>query len=109
MRKRQSGRAVLRAPTVSGRGVFTSQQWEHPRRRLDLSGRQLEIVQCIFDDWVGGRIALELGISDHTVHTHVERLYRKLGVNSRCELIVRVVAECLNDGQPAGGPGTPST
>ena len=98
---RRSARTSVAAAPVSGRGVFTPQQWEHLRRKLDLSGRQLEIVQCIFDDWVGGRIALELGISDHTVHTHVERLYRKLGVNSRCELIVRVVAECLNDGQPA--------
>lgn len=100
MRGRRSGRALVAAPPVSGRGVFTPQQWEHLRRKLDLSGRQLEIVQCVFDDWVSGRIALELGISDHTVHTHVERLYRKLGVNSRCELIVRVVAECLNDGKP---------
>lgn len=100
MRGRGSGRASVAALPLSGRGVFTPQQWEHLRRKLDLSGRQLEVVQCIFDDWVSGRIALELGISDHTVHTHVERLYRKLGVNSRCELIVRVVAECLSDGKP---------
>jgi AraC-like DNA-binding protein len=34
------------------------------------------------------QIARELGISAHTVHTHFERVYRKLGVRSRCQLIV---------------------
>jgi DNA-binding CsgD family transcriptional regulator len=35
-------------------------------------------------------LASSLGISRHTVHTHIERLYRKLRVNSRSQLIAAV-------------------
>jgi DNA-binding CsgD family transcriptional regulator len=35
-------------------------------------------------------IAERLGISSHTVHCHMTRLYRKLHVNSRPNLLLRV-------------------
>jgi DNA-binding CsgD family transcriptional regulator len=35
-------------------------------------------------------LATSLGISRHTIHTHLERLYRKLRVNSRSQLIAAV-------------------
>jgi len=38
-------------------------------------------------------VGRHLGMSPHTVHTHLERLYKKLGVASRSHLIVRVFAE----------------
>ena len=38
-------------------------------------------------------IALELGISQHTVHTYLSRLYRKLGVTSRVQLVLSVLDE----------------
>jgi DNA-binding CsgD family transcriptional regulator len=60
---------------------------------LGLSGRESQILRCIFDDEPEAVIANHLDISPHTVHTHLERLYRKLGVNSRCQATVRVFAE----------------
>jgi DNA-binding CsgD family transcriptional regulator len=41
-------------------------------------------------------IADHLGISPHTVHTHIERLYRKVGVASRVSLVRRVFVEYLS-------------
>ena len=35
-------------------------------------------------------------MSPHTVHTHLERLYKKLGVANRSRLIVRVSAEYVH-------------
>ena len=43
-------------------------------------------------------IASDLGISQHTVHTYLERVYRKLAVGSRVALVVRVMAEATDEG-----------
>jgi DNA-binding NarL/FixJ family response regulator len=63
---------------------------------LDLSDRQLEIGRCVFDGLDEGSISRELDISHHTVHTYLDRLYRKVGVKSRCELVVRVFLAYLS-------------
>ena len=80
----------------SGRGcgaaVLNTAEWRAVARSLGLSTRERQIAQRIFDDRKECVIADELGISPHTVHTHLERLYHKVGVGSRCELVVRFVA-----------------
>ena len=82
-----------RNKTRYGRDVLSSAQWQSLARSLRISPREFQIVQRIFDSETEAHIAANLGISVHTVHTYLERLYRKLSVNSRCELIVRVFAE----------------
>ena len=84
-----------------GRHILSEARWYAIGDFLHLSRRELEIVHCLFDDLAEAAIARELSISPHTVHTHLERLYRKLGVTSRCGAILRVFAEhvsldCLN-------------
>jgi len=54
---------------------------------LSLSRRELQIVQLVCRDDSEEDIASALGISRHTVHTYLDRLYRKLGVGSRAQLI----------------------
>jgi DNA-binding NarL/FixJ family response regulator len=71
-------------------------QWRVIADSLDLSDRQLEIVRCVFDGLDETSISRELDISHHTVHTYLDRLYRKVGVKSRCELIVRVFLAYLS-------------
>ncbi len=83
--------------SATGRNVVSEGQWRRLAEKLQLSERQLQIIQRMFDDSSEARIGLELGISEHTVHTHIERLYRKLGVSSRCELLVRVFGEFMRD------------
>jgi DNA-binding NarL/FixJ family response regulator len=76
-----------------GRFLLSEPEWQAIAGRLNLSPRELQIVRCVFDDRKEKAIAAELAISSHTVHTHLVRLYRKLRVASRIELIVRVMAE----------------
>ncbi len=73
-----------------GRDVICATGWLSVSQCLKLSEREFEIVQGIFDDQTESEIADSLGISQHTVHTHLERLYRKSRVSSRTQLIVRV-------------------
>jgi len=64
-------------------------------RSLSLSDRELQVAQGVFDDCTERALADKLGISPHTVHTHIERLHRKLGVTNRVQLILHVTAEFL--------------
>ncbi len=76
--------------------VIPSSAWNSLRISLQLSQREVEIVQLVFADEKDGNIAGSLGISRHTVDTYLRRLYAKLRVSSRPQLILRVVAEYLN-------------
>lgn len=69
---------------------LTVAQWTSIGLVLRLSPREEEIARHIVDGDDEVHVAHQLGISRHTVHTHIERLYRKLGVNSRCQLVVRL-------------------
>ena len=59
-------------------------------RQASLSPRELQIVRHILLDEKEQTIAARLDISVHTVHTHLKRIYGKLGVSSRVELILEI-------------------
>ena len=75
--------------------MFSEQAWAELARSLTLSARELQIVRGIFDDRIESTIAVDLNISPHTVHTYIERLYRKLAVADRVEMILRVTNQFL--------------
>jgi DNA-binding CsgD family transcriptional regulator len=78
-----------------GPSIFSNRTWCLITRSLGLSQRESEIIQGLFGDQKESGIAYRLGISPHTVHTHVERLYRKVGVTSRVALARRVFGEYM--------------
>lgn len=86
-----------------GQGVFAPTEWRALAAGLGLSPRECGIVRCVFDGASEKRIAEQLGLSPHTVHTYLWRIYRKLHVQSRQELLVRVFAE-FRSLAPARGP-----
>jgi len=73
-------------------GFLPDEKWDALSHRLRLSRREFEIVRCIIDGSSEAGIARTLSISTHTVHTHLERLYRKLDVSTRSDLVVRLFA-----------------
>lgn len=84
-----SGKAIMLVPDGLMRDLDAT-AWQAIAGRLQLSPRELEIATCILRDLKESAIARQIGISTHTVHTHLERLYHKLSVNSRVELVVRM-------------------
>ncbi len=88
-----------------GRQVLSPAEWALIAGALRLSPRELDVVQCIFDDHTEAAMARRLAISVHTVHTHLERLYRKLGVSTRCGAAIRVFAEYAGPRSPACAAG----
>ena len=77
------------------RRILDSDEWLVVRRELGLSSREREIVELLMFDVKESAIGARLGISPHTVHTHLERLYHKLGVRGRLQVVVRVLGACL--------------
>lgn len=77
------------------RHILRSEDWERIRLSLKLSVREIQITQHIFDDNKTECIAMELGISVHTVNTYLQRLYFKLDVRSRAQLVLRVLKSHL--------------
>jgi DNA-binding CsgD family transcriptional regulator len=61
-----------------------------------LSRREIQIIECVINHGSDeGEISEAIGISRHTVHTHLERLYRKLGVRSRSQLLTKLFLDYL--------------
>ena len=78
-----------------GSAIISELGWGEIAHSLKLSGRELEIVRAVFDNRAEHTIGAELGISKHTVHTHMRRLFVKLGAKGRTDLAVRVMQEFL--------------
>jgi DNA-binding CsgD family transcriptional regulator len=63
---------------------------------LGLTDREAEILLGIAQGKTNKAIAEELYVSPLTVKTHLQRFYRKLGVESRAEALSRALLETLN-------------
>lgn len=63
-----------------------------PLRRaiLGVTVREAEVIGWVAQGLTNKEIALQLQISSRTVQKHMERMFRKLGVRSRTELVTRV-------------------
>jgi DNA-binding CsgD family transcriptional regulator len=57
-----------------------------------LSKREREIARLLVAGYSGVNVAAIAGLSENTVRTYVRRLYTKLGVNNRADLVRRLVA-----------------
>jgi DNA-binding CsgD family transcriptional regulator len=78
--------------------MFLSERsWQSIVSTLGLSDREAQVAGLILgDDSCENAMAASLSISPHTVHTHLERLYRKLRVSSRCQVVSRIFQQYVN-------------
>ena len=60
-----------------------------------LTQRESEILALLADGLGNKQIAARLGISSHTVKTHLELLFEKLGVSSRAQAVATGVKRGL--------------
>ena len=83
--------------------LIVSDSWLSLMTSLGLSPRERRILESFLNGIDGeSLIAERLGISARTVHTHVERLYRKLGVRSRSQLLSSIFLAYVADDLPRG-------
>ena len=80
---------------LRGASLLTVRVWLEISRTLALTKREMQIVQAIFDNLTEAGIAQRLRISEHTVHTHLNRLLKKLTVTTRTELVLRIMEQLI--------------
>jgi DNA-binding NarL/FixJ family response regulator len=62
-----------------------------PAQHAVLTPREHEILGMLAEGLPNKAIAARLGISDHTVKTHIEAVFEKLGASTRAEAVARAV------------------
>jgi DNA-binding NarL/FixJ family response regulator len=65
--------------------------WEMIARKLELSAQQERIVCCLLMGMQDKEIAVTVGIGLPTITTYFNRIFRKVGVQNRVELILRIL------------------
>ena len=71
--------------------VVELSEWAVVVANLRLSPREAEVASACLDALSAEETAGVLGISSHTVRTHLKRIYVKAGVRDRFSLLFKVV------------------
>ena len=71
--------------------LFSDPSWSHVVERFDLTQRQAEVAGLMCRGCQDKEIGRLLGITSHGVRRHVRELFRKLCVDRRIGIVVRLV------------------
>ncbi|HXF58178.1 MAG TPA: response regulator transcription factor [Actinomycetota bacterium] len=89
------GKAVIH-PTLT-RAFIEEVQYVERRPETPLSPRESQVLQKIAYGATTKEVAHDLGISPHTVKTHLERIFEKLGANDRAQAVAIALRKGLVD------------
>jgi DNA-binding NarL/FixJ family response regulator len=65
----------------------------HHKSNASLSGRERQVAQLIAEGLSNREVSEQLGLSEHTVKNYVFRLFEKLGISTRIELVLFVLSQ----------------
>jgi DNA-binding NarL/FixJ family response regulator len=73
-----------------------------------LSRREQEVVRCVAEGLSNREIAQRLGLTEHTVKNYLFRIFDKLGVSKRVEVVLYAYSlSSTSDSLPSPGPAKP--
>lgn len=58
---------------------------------VTLTAREVDVVRLLAQGCTYGRVAQVLGISEHTVGSHIKNVYRKLEVHTAAAAVFRAI------------------
>ncbi|MGH2661848.1 MAG: response regulator [Actinomycetota bacterium] len=94
-RQAMQGKAVIH-PSLTQAFIEEVQLVDRPSSpEAPLSPREIEILQKIAYGATTKEVADQLGISFHTVKTHLERIFEKLGANDRAQAVAIAIRQGL--------------
>lgn len=85
-RQAVEGGAVIH-PQITKTFIEEVQHADEAPTTTPLSKREREILQMVANGSTTKEVARDLGISPHTVKTHLERIFEKLGANDRAQAV----------------------
>lgn len=71
--------------------LISADQWDVISRLVEMTPREIQVSNLLFTGMTRNEIAEELGIATRTVRFHMEVLHEKLQVNTRVELVLRLI------------------
>ena len=85
------------SPTVARRvlDLFNRNFGSPVENDYRLTDRENEVLKLMAEGLIKKEIAAELGVSPHTVHTHLRNIYEKLHVHTRSEAVSKAIREGL--------------
>jgi DNA-binding NarL/FixJ family response regulator len=89
-----SGESVIH-PTMTKKLLTYHQQSDDSSKEEKLTQREKEVLQCLVEGLSNKEIGEKLFISDKTVKIHVSKIFRKLNVNSRSQVVIYAVQNQL--------------
>jgi DNA-binding CsgD family transcriptional regulator len=81
---------------------FDRSIWPNVVRELELCPQQARVVDLLMRGMGDKQIALSLGLSEPTIRTYLGRIFSRLGVRGRVELILRIVSVAWDIGERLG-------
>ncbi len=88
------GESVIH-PTMTKKLLNFHQQRVQEEQGNNLTDREKEVLQCLVDGLSNKEIAERLYISDKTVKIHVSKIFKKLQVKSRSQVVIYAVQNKL--------------
>jgi len=76
---------------------FEAARWDRATTALGVSLKELEVIRALFRGDSEKEAAVRLALPQRTVHARLERVHARLGVRTRTELLVTVLAAVLAD------------
>jgi DNA-binding NarL/FixJ family response regulator len=87
--------------------VLEALQEPAPMKFLSVSGnpllseREVDVVRCVAEGMTNREIAQQLGLTEHTVKNYLFRIFDKLGVSSRVEVVLYALGNPSSGALPA--------
>lgn len=88
------GESVIH-PTMTKKLLSFHQQKKPEDEDKVLTDREMEVLQCLVEGLSNKEIAEKLFISDKTVKIHVSKIFKKLNVKSRSQVVIYAVQHRL--------------
>lgn len=82
---------MVSMPTRPSPNTLVADALDLAALRYRLSTREREIAQLLVDGYAALNAAAVLELSENTVRTYVRRLYKKLNVSNRADLVCRLL------------------
>jgi DNA-binding NarL/FixJ family response regulator len=88
------GESVIH-PSMTKKLLNFHQQKKQDEEETSLTEREKEVLQCLVEGLSNKEIAEKLFISDKTVKIHVSKIFKKLNVKSRSQVVIYAVQHQL--------------
>jgi DNA-binding NarL/FixJ family response regulator len=72
-----------------------------------LTNREMAVVKCVAEGLTNRETAAQLNLSEHTVKNYMFRIFDKLGVSSRVELVLYVASQLQSEPGLSSGEHSP--